>query len=72
MVETATNTEGSILTTTRDGHVVVLAQTPLGDGLTPVGIIAVLPPVREAARIVKVVNLRNAVLVRSVIILTWG
>ena len=63
MVETATDTERSLLTTTRDGDVVVLAETRLGDGVTPVGVVAVLTPLGESARLVQIVDFGDAGLV---------
>ena len=70
MVETTTNTEGCLLTTTGNRYIVVLAQTGLGDCITPVGIVTVLAPLRESTSLVQIVDFRNTVLVRSVIILT--
>ena len=70
MVETATDTERSLLTTTRDGDVVVLAETRLGDGVTPVGIVAILSPLGKAARVVQIVDFGNSGSVRSGVVLT--
>ena len=70
MVVTGTDTEVCFLTTTTDGHIVVLAKTPLGDSVTPVGVVTILTPLGEVVSVVQVVDFRDALLVRGVIILT--
>ena len=57
MVETAGDTEGSLLTTTRYREIMVLAQTNLSDGILPVGIVVVLLILRECRVIVDFRNI---------------
>ena len=47
MVVAGTDTEKGFLATTANGHIVVLAETPLRDGVTPVGVVIVLLVFRE-------------------------
>ena len=53
MVVTGTDTEEGFLTTTAYGNVVVLAESPLGDGVAPVGIVVVLLVFRERRVVVQ-------------------
>ena len=65
IVETARDTERSLLTTTGDGEEVVLTQTDLRDGVAPVGVVVILLILRERGVVVELTDVgRTVVLLR--------
>ena len=63
VVVTSGDTERGFLTTTRYGDVVVLSQTPLCDGVAPVGVVVELLVLRERRLVVDFVDVGRLVVV---------
>ena len=61
IIETCTDTEQRLLTTTFYGNIVVLTETPLGNSLTPVGIVVILLVFRERRVVVQLRNIRCSI-----------
>ena len=61
MVVTCTDTEEGFFTTTAYSDIVVLAETPLGDSITPVGIVVVLLVFRERRVVVQFRNVCGSI-----------
>ena len=61
IIETCTDTEQCLLTTTFYGNIVVLTETPLGNSLTPVGIVVILLVFRERRVVVQLRYIRCSI-----------
>ena len=65
VVKTATDAERCFLATATDGDIVVLAESPLCDGIAPVGVVVVLLILRECGVVIDFRHIGRGVVVLS-------